>query len=319
MEFNKILILGPANSGGVKEVNDSLADGFKELNKEVFYLNSKIDVLKFIFKTRNKREILCIASLSFGVFGVFFKNSIFIIHGYPYGRFLSKIKFKLNVIGHRFISKLNSKTIAVSYLTKYVWENFLFLKIDEVIHNPETKVKSDVNNSNREIEKDTNSIVFTGRIVNTKNLDLILDAVENFREKYKSTLKFNIIGDGPELLKLIHKYNNPYNVFHGFVAPDQKTDIMLKSNLFISLNEGEPFGLTSLEARILNLKCVLPTIGGHVEFVDRQSLFLINDIYSKKEIVEKINEALNSQQNSIEFKNEFKSSLIAQKYLDCIK
>lgn len=317
MEFNKVLILGPANSGGVREVNDSLYHGFKKLDKQVVYLNSKTDILKFIFKTKDRDSFLCITSLSFGIFGVFFKNSIFIIHGYPYARFLNKINFKINVLGHRLFSYLNTKTVAVSYLTKYVWENFLFLKIDKVIHNPETTIKSECNIVN--IEKELNSIVFTGRIVNTKNLNLILDAVEDYRELYDPTLKFNIIGDGPELSGFLQKYNNPNNIFHGFVSHESKVDIMLKSNLFISLNEGEPFGLTSLEARILNLKCILPAIGGHVEFVDCQSLFLINNIFSKEEIVEKIYLALNSKENNSEFKNEFESSIVAQKYLDCIK
>lgn len=317
MEFSKILILGPANSGGVKEVNDSLFEGFRKLNKEVVYLNNTKDIIKFVFSTKNKRQFLCITSLSFGFYGIFFKNSIFIIHGYPYARYLNKINFRLNVLGHKLFSYLNTKTVSVSFLTKYVWENFLFLKIDEVIHNPETTINTQ-SNPEKNI-KELNSIVFTGRIVTTKNLDLILEALDEYRELYDSNLKFNIIGDGPELSNFTKKYNNPNNIFYGYVSHQDKVDIMCRSNLFISLNEGEPFGLTSLEARLLNLKCVLPTIGGHVEFVDRQSLFLVNDIYSKNEIIEKIQEALNSKSNSEEFNNRFESSVIAQKYLDCIK
>jgi glycosyltransferase involved in cell wall biosynthesis len=317
MEFSKILILGPANSGGVKEVNDSLYNGFRKLNKEVIYLNTKSDIIKFVFKTKNKKHILCISSLSFGFFGLFFKYSIFIIHGYPYARYLNKINFRLNVLGHKLFSYLNRKTVSVSYLTKFVWENFLFLKIDEVIHNPETTINTKSNNE--KIIKELNSIVFTGRIVATKNLNLILEAVDDYRKLNDSNLKFNIIGDGPELSNFIQKYSNPNNIFYGYVSHQDKVDIMCRSNLFISLNEGEPFGLTSLEARLLNLKCVLPAIGGHVEFVDKQSLFLVNDIYSKNEIIEKIHEALNSKSDSGEFKNRFESSVIAQKYLDCIK
>lgn len=316
MEFNKIILLGPAKNGGVKEVNDSLYVGFQQLGKEVIYIKRKVEMIKYLFKSKNRKDILCISSLSFGVFGVFFKHSIFILHGYPYARFLNKIKFKLNVWGHKFCSRLNSKTVSVSFLTQFVWDNFFFLKSDFVIHNPETLSTLSVDKP--EI-KTLKSLVFTGRIVKTKNLDLILKAVSYYRQNINSNLQFHIIGDGPDLKELKKTFDEENNFFHGYVSAEEKLLIMKSASVFISLNEGEPYGLTTLEARLMGLKCILPAIGGHIEFVDKNSLFLVNDIQSETQIAQTIHAALEPNKTESIFKNEFAPMIIAQKYLDCFK
>lgn len=316
MEFKKIILLGPAKNGGVKEVNDSLHVGFEQLGKEVIYIKSKVEMIKFLFKSKNRKDFLCISSLSFGVFGVFFKHSIFILHGYPYARFLNKIKFKLNVWGHKFCSRLNNKTVSVSFLTQFVWDNFFFLKSDFVIHNPETLSTL---SADEPANKALNSLVFTGRIVKTKNLDLILKAVSFYRQKINSDLQFHIIGDGPDLKELKNTFDEENNFFHGYVSAEEKLLIMKSATVFISLNEGEPFGLTTLEARLMGLKCILPAIGGHIEFVDKNSLFLVNDIQSETQIAQTIQAALEPNKTESIFKNEFAPTIIAQKYLDCFK
>lgn len=81
MNYKKVLILGPNKNGGVKEVNDSLELGMKKLDLDVVYISRFKDVIVFIivnFKDRN--AILCLSSLWFGIFSVFFRYSIFIIH-----------------------------------------------------------------------------------------------------------------------------------------------------------------------------------------------------------------------------------------------
>ncbi len=58
MEFKKIILLGPAKNGGVKEVNDSLHVGFEQLGKEVIYIKSKVEMIKFLFKSKNRKDFL---------------------------------------------------------------------------------------------------------------------------------------------------------------------------------------------------------------------------------------------------------------------
>jgi glycosyltransferase involved in cell wall biosynthesis len=319
MNYKKVLILGPNKNGGVKEVNDSLELGMKKLDLDVVYISRFKDVIVFIivnFKDRN--AILCLSSLWFGIFSVFFRYSIFIIHGYPYRRYLSWYKFQLNIIGHKLFSFLNKKTVAVSYLTKYVWENFLGLNIDEVIHNP---VSISIGNF-KQNEQDENSIVFLGRLVKSKNLELILKAIDFCRNELHHKVTFNIVGDGPERLNLQSIYVNSDNHFHGYVSESEKINILSNSKIFISLNEGEPFGLTTLEARAYNLTCILPVIGGHIEYVSLERVILINDINSIDEIASSISKALSLANNnnlSLEELDMLLPEMVAYKYFNLIK
>ena len=84
-------------------------------------------------------------------------------------------------------------------------------------------------------------IIFAGRLIKEKNVDLIIDAVG---KKYK----VGIIGDGPELKRL--KKNAPPNVeFLGFLNDIEKVYSLMKSAkvfAFPSLREG--FGISVIEA-----------------------------------------------------------------------
>jgi glycosyltransferase involved in cell wall biosynthesis len=208
--------------------------------------------------------------------------------------------------------------VAVSYLTKYVWENFLGLNIDEVIHNP---VSISIGNF-KQNEQDENSIVFLGRLVKSKNLELILKAIDFCRNELHHKVTFNIVGDGPERLNLQSIYVNSDNHFHGYVSESEKINILSNSKIFISLNEGEPFGLTTLEARAYNLTCILPVIGGHIEYVSLERVILINDINSIDEIASSISKALSLANNnnlSLEELDMLLPEMVAYKYFNLIK
>lgn len=315
----EVLLLGPRINGGVKEVNDSLYFGFKESKINISYINDFNAIINFfILNRKNLDNIILISSLKYGLFNILVKNSIFILHGYPYKRHLSFFDYWLNILSHFVICKLSKRTVAVSYLTKYTWENHFGLNVNKVILNPYTlglsefKVKKNEKNSSTSYKK----VIFIGRLVKSKNVDLILSAINQLRNKENLQIQFNIIGDGPELISLKENYPHPDNIFHGYISYKDKLQILANSNAFISLNEGEPFGLTSLEASYFNLNCILPSNGGHLEFIKTTSLFLVNNIFDVSDISFQIKKAINSSkyENTLIAPNKHNPQFVAKEY-----
>ncbi|OLY93383.1 Glycosyl transferases group 1 [Cnuella takakiae] len=292
------VVLGPEAKGGVQEVNDALVAALKAQNRPFFYLQTHGAVRKFI---RNNwplsRQYVSIASLNFGVYNFFFQKSVFVLHGYPYRRHLSFFKYWVNVLGHALFGAFSNKVVAVSNLTKYVWENHIGLRVDSVIYNPypvgvedasRTVASFKINGDNSGIR----NLVYVGRVVASKNLGQMLHAVDQLRQSSSYRINFHIVGTGKELASFQARFNHPDNIFYGFVDTEKKYKVFAGADAFISLNEGEPFGLTSLEAASFGLNCILATHGGHNEFVKRDRIFLVNDIKNISQISRQIEAAL---------------------------
>ncbi len=319
-----LVIFSPSNNGGVREVSDSLYQGFNELNTvESVIIYSHKQAIKFIIEHwKERKNIISITSLNYGFYNIFFKKSVFILHGYPYRRHLSFFSYYKNIFGHFYISIFSNKVIAVSRLTKYVWENHLGLAVDNVIYNPFTNGLLDVKVSNSNIfsfnKAGVKNLVYVGRLVASKNILYILKAVSYLRNNYKQKIVFHIVGEGPDRIELLNKYFHTDNVFHGYIDSNRKFEILKGSDAFISLNEGEPFGLTSLEAGYFNLNCVLPIVGGHLEFIASNKLFLVNNINCVEEIADQIRLAFESlsKSNAIIDLSTHASKTVALKYLN---
>lgn len=95
------------------------------------------------------------------------------------------------------------------------------------------------------------NILFVGRLMEHKNIDILLEAFDKVVEKYDATL--GIIGDGPEREYLEAKHNSlshPDRIeFLGFV--DEYEEVigqMHAADIFVSPSTREGFGITLLEA-----------------------------------------------------------------------
>ena len=308
----------PSKQGGVEEVCLSLKLGFGKLGYEVEtisgYSKALIYSLKNLFSSDKN---LLITNLHYGFFGLFFKRSIFIIHGYPYYRLLGFFKYYRLLFFHFLFSKFNTKSVAVSFLIRYVCENHMGVKINKVIQNP---LPADFI-INTEIAIEPDSLIYIGRIFPTKGIDKILDAVDLCRNKYNQKIIFHIVGDGILFEKFKNKYAHPNNIFHGYISAESKYNLLSSSKAFISLNEGEPFGITALEAACFNKNCILPAYGGHTEFMPAHLLYTINDIFNIEEISTEICSAINNKQiNNVLDKtinlDNYKPEQVAKKYLE---
>lgn len=281
----------PSKKGGVSEVCLSLQKAFEQCGLKVTLVTSYMQALKLCFKQKNKNSKLAITNLQFGFFGLFFKQSIFILHGYPQRKHESYLKYKIVVKGHQLFAALNKKTVAVSHLTKFVCANFYNIKVHKVIHNilPFEFVKKI---GNLEITKVPNSVTFIGRVLPEKGVENICKAVKKIRDEKNKRIVLQIIGDGNLLPYLKAKYNHADNLFFGYVTDEQKVLLLASSHSFISLHPAEPFGITALEAGVLGANCCLSAIGGHTEFLSHHHLYPINDVNDVDEIAKVIDISL---------------------------
>ena len=172
---------------------------------------------------------------------------------------------------------------------------------------------------------ETVNIVFAGRFVRYKNIDVIIEAMSkvSFRNWH-----LHLIGDGPEKNRLHQLVKNrkieSQVTFYGRVSRDRVIDIMHKAHFFVMISKGEVYGLVYLEA--MAASCI--TIGSRGEgidgiIVDGKNGFLLT-AGSEQELVELMNKLANMKTAELQkyvvegYKtaNNFADSKVAQQYID---
>lgn len=151
-------------------------------------------------------------------------------------------------------SRLTERNIAVSERTrKGLME--LGVKDARVVPNGiDFRRIENVNASEKESD-----IVFAGRLVSHKNVDLLIRAVDLVRREM-GDVSTVIVGDGPEkekLKALVRELNLEKNIeFTGFLDYDAALALMKSSGIFVSASTREGFGIAALEANA----CGLPVV-----------------------------------------------------------
>ena len=145
-------------------------------------------------------------------------------------------------------------------------------------------------------------IVFVGRLIKEKNVDLLVKSISHIRSKVPS-IKCLIIGDGPErqnIQNLIAELSLEDAVrLAGRVEQDDDVHALMKSSkVFVSLSVREGFGMVALEANA----CGLPVVtvrhprNAICELVrEGESGFLCE--FSEEDIAEKILLAMDNRHN----------------------
>jgi glycosyltransferase involved in cell wall biosynthesis len=103
-------------------------------------------------------------------------------------------------------------------------------------------------------------IIYVGRLVEHKNLDLLIRALEIVKEEIPD-VKAAIVGDGPEMEKLkslVKEKKLDANVdFRGFLEDyNEALSLMKSSRIFVAPSSREGFGMAALEANA----CGLPVV-----------------------------------------------------------
>lgn len=285
--MSKIVLMGPVRTasyfGGVATFNENLAMAFATMGKEVYVLtkqqespvasfNDNIHVLKNSIKHIKllKNADIVIASLDYLHYLHLFEKKtlkIYFMHGFfnmsAYGYFGSTLR-----VGYQklFIKSADS-VLCNSTFTKLINEDMFAIHTDGVVSLGVSFDYIDLIKRLKTSDRVAKSLLYVGRLVKAKNVDKILDAMTNLDDGYV----LNIVGDGPELKNLIHKAKvKNINVnFLGRLSADKIVEQYLKTEMFISLNTSEPFGITFLEAALAGCKIICPTTGGQNDIINK--------------------------------------------------
>jgi glycosyltransferase involved in cell wall biosynthesis len=298
----KVFIFGPFitnnSANGVATFNTSLMNSYLSLNHDVIIFTQnvfmsnhpKLKIIKLyrffplvnflkinIYILLNKPNII-ISSLQYSIYLIFVnrKIKIHVLHGFlthlDYS-FLKKIGF---LIMNKIISLSFSFIVANSFFTATVNTNVFGIKVNKIIRlGLSDSIISHLNNSEKSNSINrANTILFVGRFVNSKRVDLIIKSLEVLYNNFTKDFTFLIIGNGPlenKILKQLSNCNFNYTL-KGSVHHSDLPYEYLSAKVFISLNDMEPFGLTFLEAYALGLNIVAPISGGQNEIFDNRDI-----------------------------------------------
>ncbi|MCJ7443172.1 MAG: glycosyltransferase family 4 protein [Methanotrichaceae archaeon] len=151
-------------------------------------------------------------------------------------------------------SKLTEKNIVVSEKTRRDLETIGVENIEVIPNGIDFYRIEQVKASEKESD-----IIFIGRLVKHKNVDLLINAIALIRQRipYVSAV---IIGGGPEkerLKTIVKELGLEENVeFTGFVDDNDALALMKSSKVFVSPSAREGFGMAALEAKA----CGLPVV-----------------------------------------------------------
>lgn len=88
-------------------------------------------------------------------------------------------------------------------------------------------------------------VVYAGRLIPLKHVDLLIQAVQKLSFEYELT----IVGDGPEMKRLLKLADNsPHIHFTGQLSRRETVTRMRESDVFVMLSSPETYGLVYLEA-----------------------------------------------------------------------
>lgn len=168
------------------------------------------------------------------------------------------------------------------------------------------------------------TLLYAGRLVPSKNVDLVINAIAETR-RYRN-VSLVVIGRGPEernLIKLVDHLDIKVAVrFLGYVESQRLRDHMLEADAFISLSAYEGMPNAVCEAAALGIPLILSDIPAHRAIFDEESAFFTS-VNSVTKIAGIICHALIHRQEAaqkaaraLEFVNYRSPSRVASEYLD---
>ncbi|NRT70245.1 glycosyltransferase family 4 protein [Clostridium beijerinckii] len=225
-----------------------------------------------------------------------------------------------NQLFKEYIPKLD-KCIVLTKEDSRLYKEKLNVNCD-VIYNPlsfHSEVKSKCNNK---------SIIFVGRLVEAKGIDLLIEAFSIVHQK-KNDWILKIVGDGPDRKKVI-KYIDKYNLKDNVILVGMSDDVKqhyIESSIFVSSSRWEGFGLAITEA----MECGLPVISfansGPREIINQNNINGIllknNDVYKLAEVIidliENKEKRIKISKESLKRASDFKLDRIVDKWNEILK
>lgn len=139
-----------------------------------------------------------------------------------------------------------------------------------------------------------NKIVYVGRLIKSKNVDMLINAFNALKSK---TFKLIIIGDGPERQNLKDLRNNlrlEHNIeFKGYLPNSEVLDNLKASKVFCSLSLHEGMPNVVIEALYSGVNLVLSSIPSHHEIVPEAYAFFVNPL-DVEQVTDGLKNAINA-------------------------
>ncbi len=143
-------------------------------------------------------------------------------------------------------------------------------------------------------------VIFAGRLIKEKNVELLIRAIPNVKEKIPD-IKCCIIGDGPERAKLeeiVQELDIQNNVeFKGFMKNyDDLISYMKSSEVFVLPSTREGFGIVVIEANACGIPVVVVNhkMNAASDLIINNKNGIISD-FSKEDIAENIISMINKK------------------------
>lgn len=121
--------------------------------------------------------------------------------------------------------------------------------------------------------KDEKIILYVGRHVFEKGIQLLVDAIPDIIKEYKNT-KFIICGMGPMTEELKEKVKNSglsnKVIFTGYISDNEKKKLYGVADIAVFPSLYEPFGIVALEAMAAKCPVIVSDIGGFSEIINHK-------------------------------------------------
>lgn len=228
-----------------------------------------------------------------------------------------KIAKKLSIIYHN-----STYTILLSCKFYHSFQKMLndTKKLKAIANplNPEFKYYNDILSTKQK------TILYVGRLNKGKRVDLLLYIWQQIQELFPDW-NFDIVGDGPEYLKLralSYSLNLENITFYGSSLDVEK--FYLKASIFISASAFEGFPMTLTEAQFFgSVPVVYNTYESVTDvIINEETGFIIPDLNSKEFIIKLTqiiqNDLLRNKManKGIEYVKKFNLEIIGKKWLD---
>jgi len=151
----------------------------------------------------------------------------------------------------QFLKKFGDYHVAVSEFTRRRLLDFLEIDPAKI-----AVIPNGVDNSKfrcNSYDKVWGRIVYVGRLVPHKHVELLVDAFYRVKEKVPEA-ELHIIGSGPSMRQIKNRAAGLKDCFiHGFLPDDRMIDLLKSSWLFVLPSEREGSGIVALEAMAAGL------------------------------------------------------------------
>jgi len=288
----KVWILGPISTpsyyGGVAIFDEEIAQGLADNSCEVEMITLQNDAADRIHDrlpvhiirsksafckrlTEEKPDVI-LASLDYAK--LLPKRAdckkVYFLHGFFNQSYYGALKSQLAAFYQKQLIKKCDMVFANSDFTRMANREFFGIDTDGVFRLGVSQEFYQNITSEAPAQKQTGSIFYCGRLVSAKGVRNLMKAAKILKDRGCSySLKIAGTGDQQAWMEAYAEAEKLPVEFLGRLSQKEVCEHYKNSEIFISLNPSEPFGISFIEALLCGCKIVCPVTGGQVETLCR--------------------------------------------------